>query len=168
MKKSQQDEFVYKALPGVFHSDPQGFINYLTRDGKKFLQFWWDYVAKTLKEEDLVSSQGINYHLRELDKNTTLVLITLPRHPEVSDAYYMALYQPRTRLGVFLKRALTRVVILEYKATLESADFRTILAEITPGGRRVVIGPGPEPRIENFFETVCKLIYKKEVSWKAG
>lgn len=165
--KSQQDAFAYQAIPGVFHSDSQSFLNYLAKDGNKFLKFWWDYVAKDLSKDSMVSSEGISYFVRDLDKNTTLVLISLPRHPEVSEVYFLALYQPRSRWGFFIRRALSRVVILEYQVGKEGAASRTNLVEVTPGGRRVVIGPGPEPRLEKFFEAVCKHLYKKEVTWKA-
>jgi hypothetical protein len=163
--KDQMQVFVYEAIPTIFHSDPQAFMNYLTRDGNKFLKFWWDHSGKKVKEENLASSEGLNYSIRELDKNNNLALITLPRHPEISSAYYLALYHPRSRWGFFIRRALTRVIVLEYSAGKEGSP-RTTLAEITPSQRRVVVGQGPGPRIEEFFEAVCKLTLKKDIHWK--
>ncbi len=81
MGKSHNHVFIYtyEALPGVFRNQTDQFLEYLKRDGMKFLKFWWEQVGKKLPEEsDYRDDEGLSYIIRQYSNGAQAVIITLP------------------------------------------------------------------------------------------
>jgi hypothetical protein len=70
--KSQHYNFCYEALPALFHSQTDRFMEMLEKDGLKFIKFWWDYVAPQIPEDKLSSFEGMAYKIEKVGKATKL------------------------------------------------------------------------------------------------
>jgi hypothetical protein len=163
MKKSKnthQYEFCYRALPVIFHADPSIFIEYLKKDGTNFLRFWWEKAGENIEEDKIAPSTGLSYVLREPDKDTTIIYITLPKPNVTPDPYFLALvYQPKKKFFLTNKGG-TRVIALEARVDSKGLDY-TRFSEWTPRGSRVEIGPGTTPQLDTFSEAISKFVVKK-------
>jgi hypothetical protein len=158
-KDSQHYTFAYKAIPILFHNQSTEFITHLEKDGIKFLNFYWDYVATETNEEGKSSSSGMAYEIRPFEDEKKIVLITLPHPRKPPEAYFLALITPPPKRSLLPWQNHARVVGLEYH------DDGTKLCDLTPRALRVVQGLGPRPVLGDFYQAVCKLIDKKN---KAG
>ncbi len=159
-KRSQQFNYAFEALPVIFHSQTTDFFTYLDRDGKQFLEFWWDHVGMRLDDDKLINFDPTCYEVRELEeKKSTMVLVTLPKPQEDFEVYLMALVRtPKKRLPVNFPN--TRVFVLE-KVPESMSETETIFGEITPRGRYLRLGDGTAPDLETFTQRVIKSIWKK-------
>jgi hypothetical protein len=89
--KSQQWNFSMEAIPILFHSSTTSFMKYLEKDGKKFLDFYWNHVGDRLDEKKREIPAGLAYEIEVIDEKTKLVIITLPQPKENGDAYFLGL-----------------------------------------------------------------------------
>jgi hypothetical protein len=150
LKKTQQLEFVSLVLPDLFHSLPDQFLFYLNRDGNKFLNFYWNEAAKKVEKSHQKAAFGLNYELHTPRPQVKVALIRLPAPLEAGEAHFVALCYRPTRVTPFLGIGdQTKLLVLEH-----STEAATLLVELTRRLQRVVIGPGPEPRIEDFYQAV--------------
>jgi len=155
--KSQHLAFSYEALPELFHNDPHGFLTYLRRDKLNFLRFWWDYVGKNVGEKNRVSSEGLDYTIRDLENGVTLTMVTLPTPSKPKEAYYLALVLPKPRGGLFIKKDLTRIFTLECKTDADGT-LKTVIGEITPRLKHIEFAQGPDPSLDAFNQAVIEII----------
>ena len=155
--KNQHLTFSYEALPELFHNDPRSFLTYLRRDKLNFLRFWWNFVGKNVGEKNQVSSEGLDFTIRELENGITLTIITLPTPTKPKEAYYLALVLPKAKVGLFVKKDLTRIFTLECKANADGTS-RMVIGEITHRLRHVEFAPGPEPSLDAFNQAVVEII----------
>jgi hypothetical protein len=155
--KSQHIVFSYEALPELFHNDSRGFLTYLRRDKLNFLRFWWNFVGKNVGEKNQVSSEGLDFTIRELENGVTLTIITLPTPTKPKEAYYLALVLPKAKAGLFIKKDFTRIFTLERKANADGTS-RMVIGEITPRLKHVEFTQGPDPSLEAFNQAVIEII----------
>jgi hypothetical protein len=157
-KKSQHYLFAYEAIPILFKTQTKMFKEYIDKDGDKFLRFWWDHVGKNVLVEYERPGVGLTHDDRKLEDGTTITLITLPE-PEISEAFFLALVKPPDNRFLFWK-GMPRVIALE-RGQRSDGTLKTILGEWTARGNHVIIGPGPEPALDAFYETILKYFKKK-------
>jgi hypothetical protein len=155
---SQPEAFVSRVVPSLFHSTPDDFIRFLERDGNKFLRFYWEQASHDQQVGGRASALGLNYDIRRPFDQTTVALITLPRPAAGPGTYFIAaIYRP-TRRTPFLGIAdTTKVVSLEVRQTPEGAAVTTLIdwsRKLAPEA----LGPGPVPRLDDFYRAVCELI----------
>jgi hypothetical protein len=154
MEKSQQIEFIREALSSLFHHTPVQFLKFLTRDGNVFLRFYWDQVAKNLKQTTNVPPYGLNYEIRNPFRDNEVVLIILPKPQVEGEAYFAALIFRPERVTPFLGISdITKVLTLELKSG-EDGYSTTELVEYSRKGFRDVIREGNEPELESFYQIV--------------
>jgi hypothetical protein len=155
---TQQEIFVSKVIPSLFHSTPEDFIRYLERDGNKFLRFYWEQAGKDQQARGRSSALGLNYDIRQPYPRTTVVLITLPRPSSgIGTVFMAAIYRPMRR-GPFLGVSDTTMVVSLVVSEEVDGKPVTVLREWT---RKLAIEPlglGPEPRLEEFYQAVCELV----------
>lgn len=157
-KKTQQEAFVSDALPSLFHTTPQDFLRYLEQDGNKFLRFYWDQAGSDPNVVKKESSFGLNHQVRQPFAHTTVVLISLPKPAQPPEAYFAALvYRPLRRSPVLIVSDTTSVMALEMVSG-ESDPPETRLREWTKKLQSEDLGPGPQPKLEEFYRTVCDLV----------
>jgi hypothetical protein len=154
-KKTQNMEFVSQVLPALFHGSPDPFLFYLNRDGNKFLNFYWNEAGKHSRPSSQTPAFGMNYDIRCPRNKVTVALIRMPTPMVDGEAHLAALcYRPaRTAPILFWMSDVSKVLVLEL-----SAENSTLLVEYTRRHNRAVLGRGPEPRIEDFYEAVLKEI----------
>jgi hypothetical protein len=157
-KKSQHYLFAHEAIVILFKNQTRTFHEYLDKDGNKFLRFWWDHVGRNVLTEYERDSAGLDHEDRKLEDGTRITLIILP-DPELSESYFLALVKPPDNRWLFWK-GLPRVIALERGEKADGTP-RTILGEWTARGNHVIIGEGPEPSLEAFYDTVLKFFKKK-------
>ncbi len=85
-KKTHQLEFVVHVLPSLFHNSPEQFLYYLSRDGNKFLNFYWEEAGRKIGIAQPVSSFELNYVICKPKAQTVVALITLPIPQTLSEA----------------------------------------------------------------------------------
>lgn len=162
-KNSQHHEFVYDAMPGLFHSTPVDFITFLERDGMKFLNFWWDHLGQKKPTELLTSSKGMTYEMRTLEDGTAVILLTMPPPQNDKEAYFLALtYKPEEQKGM-IKRKGTRCFTLEMWR--DDQGTYTVVGEVTPRRVHHDLGEGPQPQLDAFFDAVCRVLNTK-TTWR--
>ncbi len=110
--KSLSWNFTFEAIPLLFHKSTDTFMRYLDKDGKNFLIFYWNYVGDMLSEEKRVSPAGLGYNIEQVDKNTKLVIITLPTPKEDGDPYFLALVARPERRFFFVRLPNTESYVL--------------------------------------------------------
>ena len=110
---TQNLTFGLQALPDLFHADAEQFILLLSREGNKFLQFYWDEAGKKLNQDGKVVPFGLNHEILPAGRERIIVLITMPRPVMGGEILYLALmYRPdRVMLFGFLPD-FTRVLAL--------------------------------------------------------
>jgi len=154
-KDSQHLQFAYKAIPILFHNQSKDFLTHLDKDGLKFLNFYWDYVATETDDEGKSSSDGLAYEIRPFEGEKKIVLITLPHPRKPPEAYFLALITPPPKRSMLPWQNHARVI------GLESHKDGTHLCDLTPRAIRVDQGIGPRPVLGDFYLAVCKLVNKK-------
>lgn len=154
---SQQEVFVSRVLPSLFHSTPDEFIHYLSRDGNKFLRFYWDQASKDEQTGASASALGLNYDIREPFPKTTVVLITLPRQAGARSCFVAAVYRPLRRTPFLGISDSTKVVALEL-AEESGGEPETQLVEWSRRLEREALGRGPAPKLEEFYRAVCEIV----------
>jgi hypothetical protein len=157
-KKSQQYLFAYEAITILFKTQTKMFLEYINKDGDKFLQFWWEHVGKNVLAEYERSGAGLTHESRKLEDGTSVTLIILPQ-PEISEAYFLALVKPPDNRFLFWK-GMPRVIALE-RGQKSDGTLKTVLGEWTARGNHVIIGRGSEPSLEAFYDDVLKYLKKK-------
>lgn len=160
LEKTQAMQFASVALPELFHTSPEQFITYLTRDGNRFLRFYWEQAAKIIREMPGASSFGLNYEIRRPFKkrDTVVVLVTLPKPKVQGETYYLGLVYRPHRVTPFLRISdTTSVLALELDQPL-SGEPSTLLVEWTRRLVRDKIGQGPAPDLAEFFKVVIERV----------
>ncbi len=158
-RDSQHFTFAYKAIPILFHNQTKDFLTHLEKDGIKFLNFYWDYVATETDEEGKSSSSGMAFEIRQIEGGKKMVLITLPHPRKPPEAYFLALITAPPQRSLLPWRNNCRVF------GLESREEGTHLCEVTP--RRAVVvdqGIGPRPVLGEFYQAVNRIINKRNKS----
>ncbi len=121
VEKTHPAEFIYRALPAVFHHSPDSFLQFLTRDGNKFLTFYWMEAGKGFTGFDRASFYGLDHEIRIPDPQTIIALITLPKPKAPGECYYAAfIYRPNRRLLLVIDT--TKVLTLESATGDPAAD----------------------------------------------
>ncbi|MBP9675153.1 MAG: hypothetical protein KBD67_00280 [Anaerolineaceae bacterium] len=160
-KKSHQWNFVFEALPALFHSQTDGFMKYIDTDGVKFLKFYWDHTGDKMPEEKRVSSPGLNYEKHTIDEKTQLVLITLPSPKEDGDAFFVGLIpKPERRFSIVRFYNSTMFVLLR-KDDVDQPN-RTSFGEVTPRGNYHERGVGLKPTKQDFIRIIKNRLEKKK------
>jgi hypothetical protein len=154
---SQQDIFVSRVLPSLFHSAPDDFIHYLTRDGNKFLRFYWEQAGKDEKTGRPSSALGLNHDIRLPFPKTTVALITLPRAAGAKTCYVAAIYRPLRRTPFLGISDTTKVISLEMLGN-DPAAQETRLVEWSRRLEAEPLGEGPLPQLEAFYQAVCEIV----------
>ncbi len=160
--KSQPHVFSYEALPELFHADPHSFLAYLRRDRLNFLRFWWDYVGKNTGDKNAVSADGLDFSIQEKENGVILTTITMPEPVTEKGAYFIAMILPRAKVGLFIRKELTRIFTLENKPSSDGTSSTTI-GEITPRLKHVTLSKGPDPTLEAFKESVNDLMVSYKI-----
>jgi hypothetical protein len=156
--KTQQSEFVSQVIPSLFHRTPEQFIQLLSRDGNKFLRFYWDQAGADPAVTEKAAPLGLNYDIREPFPHTQVLLISLPKPAAPPDAYFMALvYRPLRKTPFFGVSDTTKVIVLEMAEAPEGGQ-QTLLREWTKKMTSDSLGAGPTPRLEAFYETIRTLL----------
>ncbi len=142
-RSTQNQLFGFQALPDLFHADAGQFILLLSRDGNKFLQFYWDEAGNKLHPEKKVIPFGLNYEFLPAGGKRIIIMLTMPKPVQVGDILYLALmYRPdRVMLFGFLPD-FTKVLTLINKGDEQGAN----LVEIT---RRLERIPVREIRLQS-------------------
>ncbi len=151
---TQHFQFAYQALPILFHSSARQFVSLLERDGLKFLQFWWEQAAQNVKEEDLSSSEGLSYEIRDYDEDKKMVLISLPPPHKAPEAYFLAMLTPPSKKSWLPWKNFAEVFALQ-RGKIENGHVLTRLAALTPRGVQRDLGPGSQPALLDFYAMVC-------------
>lgn len=152
--------FSYEAMPIMFHSQSKDFLRYLDRDGIGFLKFWWDMTGNKVDAGLRSEPKGLGFQLKAHPDGRKIVLITLPAPKDIPEAYFLELVSPPVKRGLFSWQNSARVFSLE-KAARKDGTPVTALAEWTARGYRHLIGKGPEPLLEDFYQAVDAIITKK-------
>lgn len=161
--KSQHYNFGHEALPILFHTQTKDFLEFIQKDGIKFLRFWWDHVGERLDDSMLVPFEGMKFEYREIpEKKAKVVLIRMPHPTDFDEFHWMALVKkPDIRMPfVYVKMPTTRVFALSH-VPLSKSETGTLIYEITPRARYVLVGPGTTPTKEAFYNAVYKIVWKK-------
>jgi hypothetical protein len=153
--------FANEVLPSLFHSTPEAFLAYLQRDGNKFLQFYWHKAGEALPEDQRASSFGLNYEIRQPNKSTTIVMVSLPTPAREKDAFFVALiFRPLRRTPFLRISDVTKVLSLEFALQAEGKKGTRIVEWTRKWGCQE-IGNGPEPTLADFYEAVIEIISKE-------
>jgi hypothetical protein len=158
MNRTQQMVFCEDAVPMIFHHSPRQFLNYLDRDGNKFLHFYWNQVAKNLAIDAGISAFGLNYVIKEPVVGTTVVMVILPVPQVEGEAHYLGLvYQPR-RIRPFVRLSSRTNVLALVKTGDHDEDQQTTLIETLRNGKKTDHGRGPDPNIDEFYRRTLALM----------
>jgi len=156
--RTQTVIFETEVLPSLFHDSPEQFLYYLSRDGNKFLHFYWNIAAKDIDEKQRVPFLGLNYEIHQPGKSVTVILITLPEPRLAPEAYFIALIYRPLRRTPFLNISDTTLVITLERASGENGQPATQLVEWDRKLRYGLLGAGPGPSLKDFYRAVCNLI----------
>ena len=156
LKKSQQYNFCYEALPIMFHSQTQDFIKYLEKDGLAFLEFWWNHVGERLAGDLLIPFTGMAFETFPLNEKTKITIITLPKPKEEGEMYFLGLISNPEKRFAWVRLPSTRVLGL-VKKSKSAFESGTELGDVTPRGIYKPIGEGPEPKKDAFKQAVIKI-----------
>ena len=156
--RTQPVIFETEVLPSLCHDSPEQFLYYLSRDGNKFLQFYWNEAAKNIDEKQRVPFFGLNYEIHQPSKSVTIVIITLPEPRLAPEAYFVALIYRPLRRTPFLNISDTTMVITLERASDENGQPATLLVEWDRKLRYEQLGAGPGPSLRDFYRVVCNLI----------
>jgi hypothetical protein len=155
--KSQNWNYAFDAMPILFHSQTNNFMKYLDKDGLKFLQFWWNHVGDKLPEEKRISPNGLTFEIDEIDKNTRMVIITLPSPKEDGDVYFLGcIARPEKRFAM-VRLPTSRMFVL-FRDDHVDQPHRTNFGELTPQARCRPRGIGLNPTKQDFKRIVKQKI----------
>jgi hypothetical protein len=160
-KKSHQWNFAFDAMPALFHSQTDGFVKYLDKDGVKFLKFYWDLLGDKLPEEKRISAAGLTFTKEVIDSKNHLVIITLPSPKEDGDPYFIGLVpKPERRFAIVRFYNSTMFVLLR-KDDADHAN-RTSFGEVTPKGNYHERGIGLKPTQQDFKRIIKNRLERKK------
>jgi hypothetical protein len=159
--KSLSWNFTFEAIPLLFHKSTETFMKYLDKDGRNFLVFYWNYAGDLLSEEKRVSPAGLGYTIEQLDKNTQLVIITLPTPKEDGDPYFLALVARPERRFFFVRLPNTEVYVLSRDDHSE-LENKTAFGYLSPRAIYQEKGGGLPPNKVEFKRVVTNKIMKKK------
>lgn len=150
LRSTQNQLFALQAIPDLFHADAEQFILLLSRDGNKFLQFYWDEAGKKLNQERKIVPFGLNNEILPAGGKRIIILITMPKPVQVGDVHYLALmYRPdRVMLFGFLPD-FTKVLTL-----ISKGDDEANLVEITRRLERIPVREISAHNRESFLTEV--------------
>ena len=162
LKANQHQNFSYEVLPLLFHSETAKFFPLLRRDGVNFLKFWWDRAGVNLDPSLRVSSDGMDFEIKQSNDGRDVVLVKLPSPKQAPEAYYLALVNRPNKRSLLSWRNLARVFALSRAADLDSSGVQnTTLIELTRTARYVTIGKGPRPNLSGFYKVVSDILDRK-------
>jgi hypothetical protein len=145
-------------LPSLFHGWPGEFIITLSRYGTSFLREAWDQAAKKVGEARRCSPFGLNYEIRERKPYISIALITLPKPKVEHEAYFAGLIHRPLRRTPFIGIAdTTKVINLEHARDTNGREV-TLLREWTRYLKPQGLGPGPLPRLEDFYQALLHIL----------
>lgn len=154
--KSQSQIFADEVIPSLFHSSPEQFLQFLYRDGNKFLNFYWKLAGEKCPPALKRDSFGLNYNFREPASRTLITMILLPQPISDGETYFSALiYRPDRR--ILFVADTTKIINLEKFSPPENPTG-TRMVEWTRRKVREVIGSGPAPYQEEFYRAVIEQI----------
>ncbi len=158
LENTQRREFVTQVLPDLFHTAPDQFLFYLERDGIKVIHFYWNESAKKLPPSEAQPAFGLSYEICKPRPRITVALIGLPEPQNPGEAYFSALcYRPYRVMPFGWLSDTTKVLNLE-RAHAEGQPEATLLVEWSKRHGREVIGPGPRPDMDDFYQVVLNQI----------
>jgi hypothetical protein len=161
IKKSHQWNFVFDVMPALFHSQTDGFVKYIDKDGDKFLKFWWDHIGDRLPAEKRTTGAGLTFEKDDIDAKTQLITITLPSPKEDGDVYFIGLIpRPERRFAVVRFYTSTMFVLLR-KDSVDQPN-RTSFGEVTPKGNYHERGIGLKPTKQDFKRIIKNRLEKKK------
>ena len=152
-KKSQHYNFTFEAIPALFHTQTNRFMEFIQKDGIDFLRFWWDYVAKELPDDKLVPFHGMDYEIIPVAPKLNVVIIKLPPPAEDGEAYFIGLIAAPEKHFAWVRMPNERVLVL-VRTSSEKYASGTVLGDLTPRAIFVPIGEGDGDDIEKFKERV--------------
>jgi len=156
--RDQHYVFAHRVLPSLFFANPEKFISTLNERGDSFLRLVWLRVGESV--DNVIAPDNLSHQIRNLDTDTTTVLITLPLPKCMTEAYLVALvHRSEKKDSSSSQEPLTRYIALEYGIELDGSP-RTVLCEWTAEGIHRNMGNGPEPTLEAFFTAVRDLVSK--------
>jgi len=162
--KSQHYSFTHEAIPVLWHKESAHFLEYLAKDGKSFLRFYWNHIKENLGATIGSSSEGLEFAVKEVNnkdnKPVKIVILTLPQPKNIGEVYFMALVKlpdKKTFMDLFLIHLpTTRVFSLELSGYDESNSPNVKLFENTPRGRSVFVREGSAPQFSDFYNSILK------------
>ncbi len=160
-RKSHLWNYAMEAIPILFHSQTDGFMKYIDKDGLDFLKFWWNHVGDRLDESKRISPNGLSFEVERIDKNTRLVIITLPSPTEDGDAYFLGLVARPERRFFFIRLPNTNVYVLR-RADGCGQPHLTSFGELTPRALYRERGIGLNPTKQDFKRIVKKRLEPKK------
>jgi hypothetical protein len=159
--KSLSWNFTFEAIPLLFHKSTETFMKYLDKDGRNFLVFYWNYAGDLLSEEKRVSPAGLGYTIEPVDKNTQLVIITLPTPKEDGDPYFLALVARPERRFFFVRLPNTESYVL-HRDDKSPHETHTGFGYLSPRAIYQPKGGGVKPTKAEFTRIVLDKITKKK------
>ena len=148
--------FAHKALPDLFFQNPSGFIDSLCLRKTDLLRFLWRRLGELEieAESDRISTDALGCRINEFEKNTTVVLIILPRPEGITEAHFVAMvYRPPAWKLLKKQKEIARYITLEFNRYQDDTP-KTVLGEWTDSGMHLNFGDGPEPTLIAFLEVV--------------
>ncbi|NPV78281.1 MAG: hypothetical protein HPY59_18145 [Anaerolineae bacterium] len=158
--KSHQFNFAFEAIPILFHSQTNRFMEFIERDGLKFLRFWWDHVGDRMDEADRTPFEGMNFEIQQKEKDTKLVIITLPRPRHDQDAYFLALLAKPERRFAWVRLPNTRAFVLQRRDSITPPPS-TVFGELTPQANFRTYATGIETSKTAFKKAVEQRLRRK-------
>ena len=156
--KTQQMIYEFEVLPSLFHDSSVQFIKILERDGNKFLQFYWAEAGKKIPKPEHKTSFGLNHEIRRRTRHKTVILVSLPQPAIDGEAYFVALIYRPQRVTPFLFVSDTTKVIALKKVASAQGEPGTFLVEWDRKLQQELLGPGPEARLNDFYNAVLPFI----------
>jgi hypothetical protein len=154
IQRSQQVDFASQAMPELFHASPYQFMQYLGRDGTKFLRFYWDEVGKKMAEAERINPFGLNFEIRHPRSRITIALITLPKPRHEGESYFVAMIHRPYRITPFLGISDTTKVLCLESTSDSNGNERLLLVEWTRKMQREPLSTLPEADREVFYAAV--------------
>jgi len=161
IKKSHQWNFVFDAMPALFHGQTDGFVKYMNKDGVKFLKFYWDHMGDKLPEGKRVSAPGLAIEKDQINAKTQLITITLPSPKEDGDAYFIGLIPRPERRFAMVRFYNSSMFVLIRKDDVDQ-PHRTSFGEVTPKGNYRERGIGLTPTKQDFKRIIKNRLERKK------
>lgn len=159
--KSLHHNFVFEALPILFHSQTDGFMKYIDKDGINFLRFWWNHVGDRMDESKRVPPGSMTFEIRQFDKKTRIVYIKFPPPNDNGDAYFMACVARPERRFAWVRIPNTTVYVLK-RNDERGEGHRTAFGELSPRAIYRELGVGLNPTKQDFQRIVENRLQRKK------